>query len=83
MTRARHSLAVQCGSLRHIIAMCEKDLSPTTLEAANDLLATVSWMVKRETLLRDLDRLEKQRPDVYAVMVAFPGCDVKIAEAAE
>lgn len=82
MTRSRHSLAMQLGSLRHVIALHEKELPGATLEALNDLLATVSWMVRRETLLRDMDRLEKQRPDIYAVLTAFPGCDIKVKEPA-
>ena len=32
---------------------------------------------------RLVDRIERERPEVYAVLTAFPGCEVSIKQAAE
>lgn len=80
MNRPRHSLAMRKQAVDHLIAYCEKNVPETIIEAAQDAADFLKWAAKREIAMRELDRIERERPEVYAVLTAFPGCDVSIKE---
>lgn len=83
MSRNRHSLAVRRQAVEHLIALCANTASSTVIEAAQDAADFLKWAAKRETLLRDLDHLERHRPEVVAIMTEFPGSSVSLAEPME
>lgn len=76
MSRPRHSLAMRRQAIEHLIALYRKDCADTILEAAEDAADFLRWAAKRETLLREIDELERKRPEVVAVLNAFPGATI-------
>lgn len=78
MSRARHSLAMQVASLRHIMPAVRNDptLSPDTVDALSDLLVTVADLEKHQTFMRAARKLQQKHPEIAAVMAAFPDAEI-------
>jgi hypothetical protein len=76
LNRPRHSLAMRRQAIEHLIALYRKECDDLVLEAAEDAADFLRWAAKRETLLRDLDELERKRPEIIAVLKEFPGSDI-------
>lgn len=81
MNRPRHSLAMRMQAMTHIIAHARATgIGETILEAAEDGADLIGYLAKREKLLIELDRLERDRPGLCAMLTAFPGSEVGIVE---
>ena len=81
MNRQRHSLAMRKQAIDHLIAHGRSTgISETILEAAEDGADFLAWVVKREKLLRELERLERDRPGLCEALTAWPGADVRVIE---
>ena len=71
------------SAIDHMVAYCRGKIPETIIEAGEDAADFLKWAARRETAMRELDRIERERPEVYAVLTAFPGCEVSIKQAAE
>lgn len=86
MTEKR-SLSFQRQSIDHLIALCPNE-SDTIIDGARQAALTIGWLERQGELLRMLDELRRQRPELFLVMNSiaseFPGARIeKIKEAAE
>lgn len=94
MTEKR-SLSFQRQSLEHLIALCP-DAGDTILEGAKQAALTIGWIERHDEILRILDKLRRERPELFRTMVdlaaTFPGAaisdiryklDDELSEAAE
>lgn len=73
-----HSLAMQVSAIRHVVNdfAARSDPSDTILEAAMNGLKTLEFFNRRESLVREVDRLEKKHPELLAILTAFPGSEI-------
>jgi hypothetical protein len=75
----RPSLSIARQSIEHLIALHEiySDGSMRTICAnAKHGCVVLAWLERREELMRALDNLERQRPDLVDLLTAFPGSQI-------
>ncbi len=72
----KYSLAMQRGAVEHMIAAAESAGVTTAKEAARQAVLTLAWLERRQELVRALDRLERERPDLIELFEAFPGSEI-------
>jgi hypothetical protein len=48
----------------------------TIVEAAREGVRILAWLERRQELMRALDRLERERPDLVDLLNAFPGAQI-------
>jgi hypothetical protein len=74
------SLALQRQSLEHVLAVAgchPADLvSPEIKEACRIGILTLAWLERRQELMKALDRLERERPDLVDLFREFPGSQI-------
>lgn len=81
MNRPKHSNAMRRQAIDHLIAHARATgIGETILEAAEDALADLVWVYKREKLWRELDRLEREKPGLCEALTTWPGSDVRIVK---
>lgn len=73
----KRSLAFQRSCVEHLIAL-HRDESDSILEGAKQAALTLAWMEKRGELLRELVRLEREAPDLSALLREMP--DARIVD---
>lgn len=76
------SLTFQRSCIEHLVALHSKDVENTIIEGAKQAALTIGWIERQAEILRMLDTLRKERPDLFAIMSEcasyFPG--TKIAD---
>lgn len=76
MTNPR-SLSFQASCIRELIACARSD---AVREGAEGALATILWIEKGQETIRMLEKLRRQRPELFSVMReiadTFPGVNI-------
>lgn len=80
MTDQPRSLTFQRSCIEHLIALHSKDVENTIIQGAKQAALTIGWLERQAELLRMLDTLRKERPDLFAIMsecaAQFPGSKI-------
>ena len=76
MTAKPTSLSFQRQCIEHLIALAATQASEGVLEGARHGVLALAWVERRQELLRALDRLERERPDLAELFQAFPGAEI-------
>jgi hypothetical protein len=74
-----YSIAQARQAIEHLIALYENEILPTgstLLEPANYGALVLAWLERRQELIKALDRLERERPDLVDLFAAFPGATI-------
>lgn len=74
-----YSISYQRQAIEHLIALREKDDTrevSSICDAAKQACITLAWLERRKELVRALDRLERERPDLAELFEAFPGSEI-------
>jgi hypothetical protein len=71
----KRSLAVQRACVEHLIALHPKEAS-SILDGARQAALTLAWLERHQELMRALDRLQRERPDLADLFRAFPGAEI-------
>jgi hypothetical protein len=71
-----YSLRMQIGAVEHMIAAAESAGITTAREAARQAVLTLTWLERRAELIKALDRLERERPDLVDLFREFPGAQI-------
>jgi hypothetical protein len=71
----KYSLAQQRQAVEHLLALFMQADSTIT-GAARQAVLTLAWLERRAELMRALDRLERERPDLVDLFRAFPGAEI-------
>ena len=70
-------LSAQAASLRHLLQSAESDEIRACVEQA---IKTLEWIARREELIKMLEQLRKDNPELYNMFVyltrAFPGASI-------
>lgn len=76
---SRYSLAQQRQSVEHVLAQTGRDEPDDSIaDAVRQACLTLAWLERRAELIRALDRLERERPELVDLFQAFP--DTTIAD---
>jgi hypothetical protein len=67
---------MQRGAVEHMIAAAESAGITTALEPARQAVLTLAWLERRRELMKALDRLERERPDLVDLFREFPGAQI-------
>lgn len=72
------SLAQQRQACEHLYNLCKSQgiATETVLEDAKSGALSLGWFERREALVRELVRLDKEAPALAKLMQAEPGCEV-------
>ncbi len=77
-------LSAQAASLRHILPLAQTEEIRACVEQA---LQTIEWLQRREELIKMVDKIRKDRPELYDALVyisrAFPGASIEDIRATE
>lgn len=77
--KVEYSIALARQNIEHLIAMAEssKIVHPgSILEASRAGVLILAWLERRQELMRALDRLERERPDLADLFREFPGSQI-------
>ena len=72
----KYSIAQQRQAVEHLIALHGNEEPTTVISAAKQLVITAAWLERRAELMRALDRLERERPDLVDLFREFPGSQI-------
>jgi hypothetical protein len=73
--KTKLSPAYQRQCVEHLLAYVESqasDMSATVREGCRQAVLSLAWIERRQELLRALDHLERQRPDLVDLFRVFP-----------
>ena len=70
----KYSITQQRQALEHLIAL--NTYNETVTLAATQGVLTLAWLERRAELMKALDRLERQRPDLVDLFREFPGAEI-------
>lgn len=72
------SLSYQRQCVEHLIALCtdKKGMTGPIIEGAKQAARTIGWIEKRAELIREVDRLEREAPELADLLREFPGAHV-------
>lgn len=73
------SLAMQRQCVEHLLALAESQasgMSATVKEGCRQAALSLAWLERRQELMKSLDRLERERPDLVDLFNAFPGAQI-------
>lgn len=75
-----YSIAQARQAIEHLIALCETKAehgfpNQITMQAKHGALV-LAWLERRQELMKALDRLERERPDLVDLFAAFPGATI-------
>lgn len=75
------SIAQARQALEHLIALSESDhmkhcYDPWRTEKAKHGCLVLAWLERRQELMKAIDRLERERPDIADIFKAFPGAEI-------
>ena len=71
----KYSLAQQRQAVEHLLALF-MEADSTITGAARQAVLTLAWLERRAELMRALDRLERERPDLVDLFREFPGAEI-------
>jgi len=54
----------------------DNDMRPRDIEPAKAAVLTLAWLERKENLVRELVRLEREAPDVARALVEWPGLQI-------
>lgn len=78
MTEKR-SLSFQRQCVEHLIAL-HRDEDDSIIDGAKQAALTIGWIERREELIKMLEQLRKDNPELYNMFVyltrAFPGASI-------
>lgn len=70
-------LSAQIASLRHLLTLAQSEEIRACVEQA---IKTLEWIARREELIKMLEQLRKDNPELYNMFVyltrAFPGASI-------
>lgn len=79
-----HSLSAQAASCRHLLTYAPSAEIRSCVEQA---IKTLEWIERREELIKMLEQLRKDNPELYNMFVyltrAFPGASISDIRATE
>ena len=85
MTEKR-SLSFQRQCVEHLIAL-HRDEDDSIIDGAKQAALTIGWIERREELIKMLEQLRKDNPELYNMFVyltrAFPGASISDIRATE
>ncbi len=72
------SLSFQRQVVEHMAALIEKDQEHgrARFESLRQTALVLGWLERRSELMKALDRLERERPDLVDLFAAFPGATI-------
>ncbi|MFM7010622.1 MAG: hypothetical protein ACKO0Z_15055 [Betaproteobacteria bacterium] len=74
------SLSFQRSCIEHLIALHSKDVENTIIDGAKQAALTIGWIERQAEVLRMLDTLRKERPEIFGIMCevarVFPGSQI-------
>lgn len=71
-----YTLHERAAAIRHVIGFALKKVDDTIIDKAEAGLRVVEYLSTRTDLIKMLDRLEKEYPDVAKILKAFPGASI-------
>jgi hypothetical protein len=71
----KYSIAQQRQAVEHLLALFMQADSTIT-GAARQAVLTLAWLERRAELIKALDRLERERPDLVDLFKEFPGAEI-------
>jgi len=54
----------------------DNDIRPGVIEAAKQAVLTLAWLERKENLVRELARIEREAPELAAALVEWPGLQI-------
>jgi hypothetical protein len=72
----KYSIAQQRQAIEHLIALQKDDTPMSVASMAKQGALTLAWLERRQELMRALDRLERERPDLVDLFREFPGTEI-------
>jgi chloramphenicol 3-O-phosphotransferase len=74
----KYSLAQQRQAVEHLLALhnAAGRLDSTVIAAARQAVLTIAWLERHQELMRALDRLQRERPDLADLFREFPGAQI-------
>jgi hypothetical protein len=74
----KFSLAQQRQAIEHLLVLQKRNnaWTDTIQEAAKQGALTLAWLERRSELMKALDRLERERPELVELLNAFPGSEI-------
>ena len=75
----KQSLAMQRQCVEHVVALAESQagvVSASVREGCRQAALTLAWLERRQELMRALDRLERERPELVELLNAFRGSEI-------
>lgn len=72
------SLAYQRQCVEHLIALCtaKRGMSGPVIEGAKQAALTIGWVEKRAELIKEVERLNKEAPELAEILKEFPGSKI-------
>lgn len=71
----KYSIARQRQAIEHLIALAGNEVIDLH-EPARQGALVLAWLERRQELMRALDRLERERPDLIDLFREFPGAQI-------
>jgi len=71
----KYSIARQRQAIEHLIARAGKEQIDLH-EPARQGALVLAWLERRQELMKALDRLERERPDLVDLLQKFPGAQI-------
>lgn len=66
------TLTFQRQCIEHLIARAQTQASEDVLEGARQAVRALAWVERRQELMKALDRLERERPDLVELFRVWP-----------
>jgi len=54
----------------------DNDARPNTIEDAKQAVLTLAWLERKESLVRELARIEREAPEIARALVEWPGLQI-------
>jgi hypothetical protein len=73
------SIAMARQSIEHLIALCETHADGSMRSICNQAkhgALVLAWLERRQDLMKAVERLDRQRPDLADLLRAFPGAEI-------
>jgi len=71
------SIALARQSIEHLIALYERDGPMKNIcDQAKHGALVLAWMERRQDLMKAVEHLDRQRPDLADLFRAFPGAEI-------
>ena len=72
----KYSIAQQRQAIEHLAYLGDSGDNDSIIAAAKQGCIVLAWLERRSELMKALDRLERERPDLVDLFREFPGSQI-------